>query len=233
VSAAKHALLGLLVDRPAYGYELANRLAELLGPTWAINPGQVSHTLRALQKQGMITPVAEAPTDGKGRQVMAITQKGIDAVERWWLQDPARAVPLARRPLLVKLALARPERLQAALRQIEVYRRGCAEHLNEIARQHDAVPEGPPVRTDRVLLRLGLRGDMVQLKAELEWARDAHDVVSWLLYRDSMRPGTHGADTQRAHEEREAQRRLFDRMAARHLQAAADMQAEGEDHAAP
>ena len=229
MSAARHALLGLLADRPAYGYELANRLAELLGPTWVINPGQVSHTLRALQKQGLITPVTDAPQDRKGRQVMAITPKGLHEVERWWMQQPARAIALARRPLLVKLALARPERLQAALNQIEVYRRDCAVQLNEIARQHDAVPQGPPVRTDRVLLRLGLRGDMVQLKAELEWAKDAHDVVYWLLHRDSLPTGP----ARRVDEERDAQRRLFDRMATGHLHDAADEQAGGADHAAP
>jgi len=233
VSAARNALLGLLVERPAYGYELANRLAGLLGPTWAINPGQVSHTLRALEREALITPVTDAPKDRKGRQVMAITQKGIEEVERWWLQEPSGAAALPRRPLLVKLALAGPDRLEASLRQIEDYTRDCAERLSEIARQHDAVPQGPAVRTDRMLLRLGLRGDIVHLKAELEWAKDAHDTVSWILYRDADWPPRHDrAGTQRTHAEIGAQQRLFARMAARQLQAAEDVASRGEDDAA-
>jgi DNA-binding PadR family transcriptional regulator len=228
VSAARHALLGLLVERPAYGYELANRLAELLGPTWAINPGQVSHTLRALEREGLITPAVDVAKDRKGRQVMAITQKGIEELERWWLQKPSGAAALPRRPLLVKLALAGPRRLEACLRQVEDYRCDCAERLNEIVLRHDAAAQGPGVRTDRILLRLGLRGDIVHLRAELEWAKDAHDTVSWLLYRDAGSSLAHGgAGAQRVDDERGAQQRLFGRMAARHLQDAASVAVPG------
>ena len=44
---AKHAVLGWLAHRPAYPYELADRLQERLGPTWAINSGQLSQLIRA------------------------------------------------------------------------------------------------------------------------------------------------------------------------------------------
>lgn len=233
MSAARYALLGLLRDRPAYAYELANRLQELLGPAWAINPGQVSNTLRALQKDGLIMPVGDAPVDRKGRQVMAITQQGIEELDRW-LFEPSAAASLPRRPLLVKLALARPERLEACLRQIEAYRFVCAERLKEAARRHDAVHQGEPLRADHVLLRLGLKGDMFHLDAEVKWARHAHEVVSWLLRQEAIWPGSRDrAAAKRAYDQRGARERLFGRMAARHLQPVWDSNAGEDPDAAP
>ena len=33
---SKHALLGLLLDRPAYPYQLADRMQQRLGPSWKV-----------------------------------------------------------------------------------------------------------------------------------------------------------------------------------------------------
>lgn len=50
---AKHALLGLLRERPAYGYQLGERLQERLGPAWAINSGHLYQTLKRMEQEGL------------------------------------------------------------------------------------------------------------------------------------------------------------------------------------
>lgn len=209
---ARHAVLGLLLDRPAYAYELRNRLQEQLGPTWAINSGQLSQLMSSLEADGLIRESGR----GQGRRrVVEITEDGLVECERWWFEESPGAA-LSRRPLLVKLMHARPERLQACLQQIEAYELECARRLQEVTKQHDAVSGGPQLRAEQVILRLGLRGDMFQLEGELGWAGHARETVSWLLSRDAIWPATHRRrQIASGHDRQDARERLFARMADR------------------
>nr|MBP7964807.1 helix-turn-helix transcriptional regulator [Caldilineaceae bacterium] len=48
----KHALLALLADEPAHGYELKKRVDEQLGPLWSLREAQVYNNLRILEREG-------------------------------------------------------------------------------------------------------------------------------------------------------------------------------------
>lgn len=227
----KHALLGLLLDRPAYGYELAYRLQERLGPAWAINSGQVSATIRQMEADGLIARVDRTAAAAHAkRQFFEITEKGIEDCERWRASDTP-AARLTRRPLLVKLMLAGPDRLNDALEQIDVQQRDLAEQLKELSRLFGEVPDdGLQVRADHVVLRLGLTADILELRAELEWLRQAHQMVSWLIARDAVwPPATERSDglSDEARERRAARAELFGRMRDRPLRPVSD--AEGTD----
>ena len=49
------ALLGLLLERPGHGGELANRLIARLGETWRIDPNDVYRLLKQLEAEGLAT----------------------------------------------------------------------------------------------------------------------------------------------------------------------------------
>src|ERR1700733_14786530 len=97
---AKHALLGLLLQRSAYPYELADRLQARLGPAWEINSGQVYQTVRRLEQDGLIEQVDRATAVREDRHVFSITQRGVQEFERWFV-SATRGARLSRRPLLV------------------------------------------------------------------------------------------------------------------------------------
>jgi PadR family transcriptional regulator, regulatory protein AphA len=223
---ARHALLGLLLDRPAYPYELANRLRERLGPTWAINSGQLYQTIRQLQQEQLIEHV-DGPVAGRDdRQIFAITDSGVEEFGRWF-EDITSGARLSRRPLLVKITLAGPERLKDALKQIDAYELDCAERLKELSQMKDErMPgEGAHVRADHVLLRLNLSADIFQLEGELQWARHAHEMISWLMSREAIWPSMperSGAPAEQARDRQDAREELFGRMAARHLGSAGE-----------
>lgn len=216
---AKHALLGLLLDRSAYPYQLADRLQQRLGPAWAVNSGQLYQTVNRLEQDGLIERVDGAAGARDDRHVFAITESGVEEWERWFASTTIGA-RLSRRPLLVKITLGGPERLKDALSQIDAYELECAERLKEISGRREAVPvEGPQVRAEHVLLRLGLSADIFQLEGELGWARHAHEMVSWLLGREAIWPSAHERSdelTDEARDRRDAREELFGRMAARH-----------------
>jgi DNA-binding PadR family transcriptional regulator len=217
---AKHALLGLLLHRSAYPYELADRLQARLGPTWAINSGQLYQTIRTLEREGLIEQVEDAVEAREDRHVFAITNHGTEEFERWF-NDTTSSARLSRRPLLVKITLAGPERLKRALDQIDAYELDCATRLKECSRIQEAIPsEGTQVRADHVLLRLNLSADIFQLEGELRWARHAHEMISWLLSREAIWPSAHerlGSSADAAEDRHGARKELFGRMAARHL----------------
>ncbi len=182
--AGKHALLGLLLDHPAYPYQLADRLQQRLGPAWKVNSGQVYQTTKSLERDGLIARVRDAESDREDRHVFAITDAGTAEFERWFLKTPGE-VRLSRRPLLVQITFAGPRRLGEALAKVNAYELECSKLLQQTARMREELPAaGSTVRADQLLLRLNLSADVSQLEGELRWARHAREMLSWLAQRD-------------------------------------------------
>lgn len=221
---AKHALLGFLLDRPTYPYQLANRLEGRLGPAWKINSGQVYQTMERLARDGLIERVGggEDEDDDPRRHVFAITDRGVEEFERWF--DRAKTtVRLSRRPLLLKITLAGPERLKDLLEEIDAYERDCAALVTELVRVRDENPaHGLRVRADQVLRRVSLTADIAQVEAELQWARQGRDMVSRLLTQpDAIWPSIQERSAASTDEpSQDARDEVFGRMASRHLRLA-------------
>jgi PadR family transcriptional regulator AphA len=208
---ARHALLGLLLDRADYPYQLADRLQRRLGPAWEVNSGQLYQTVKALERDGLIERVrGSAPGEHEDRHVFAITDDGVDEFERWFDQSP-EAVRLPRRPLLAKITFAGPRRLKDALVKLDAYERECAQRLAETARLREELPlDEPLLRADHLLLRLNLSTDLFQLEGELRWARQAREMLTWLEGSEAVWPSDAG---ERQRERGSARRELFTRMA--------------------
>ena len=222
---AKHALLGLLLHGSAYPYQLADRLETRLGPAWAVNSGQLYQTIERLERDGLIERVEGSGQSRDDRHVFQITESGVTEFERWF-DATTGGVRLYRRPLLVKITLAGPKRLREALGLVDAYELECAARLNELLRTRDEVPlHGSLVRADHVLLRLNLSADISQLEGELQWARHAREMVSWLLAQEAIWPSTaerSGAVSEGTRDRKCVRKELFDKMAAKHMQAGSD-----------
>jgi DNA-binding PadR family transcriptional regulator len=215
---AMHALLGLLLHKPAYRYQLGDRLQKRLGPAWKINSGQLYQTIKRMQADGLIERIDSAADDQDDRHVFAITVAGAEEFERWF-EEGSGGARLLRRPLLVKVTLAGPERLESALKQIDAYEKECAARVKELSREKEEIPVGGlQVRADDELLRFALSGDVAYVEGELKWARYMHERVAWLKHQDVIWPSTHGrpsAPTKRAHDRQSAREELFGRIAER------------------
>ncbi|HTD09635.1 MAG TPA: PadR family transcriptional regulator [Solirubrobacteraceae bacterium] len=224
----RQAVLGLLQQRDAYGYELEERLRSQLGPAWDLTSGHVSGTMKALVRDGLIEEINRA-TGGRGRRrVFAITESGAREHERWWADMTVEA-RLSRRPLLVKIALAGPDRLTEALAHIDAYEREYAEKLNELSRAREDVPSDAPIRADHVSLRLGLSADVIELEGFMRWLQHAREVVCSLQAREVIWPSRRGRSGPAGVVERDrdaARAEMFARMAARHLEPVPEQEGE-------
>jgi DNA-binding PadR family transcriptional regulator len=212
---AKHALLGLLLHRPAYRYQLGDRLQKLLGPAWRINPGQLYRTIKRLEGDGLIERIDDAEDDRDERNVFAITDDGIVEFEHWF-ENSKNEARLLRRPLLVKIMLAGPQRLESALGHIIAYEQACAACVKELTLEQEEIPAGGQrVLADDELRRFALSGEINSVDAELKWARYMHERVSWLKSQDVIWPSTyeHQDPAGRARDRQGAREELFGRIA--------------------
>jgi poly-beta-hydroxybutyrate-responsive repressor len=76
------ALLLLLRERPAHGYDLMERLPELTGED-RVEMGNLYRLLRALEEEGLVSSQWDANSAGPAKRRYAITETGTRLLEQW------------------------------------------------------------------------------------------------------------------------------------------------------
>ena len=76
------ALLVLLSDGPTHGYELLERLPELLGEE-RVDVGNVYRALRSLEDEGLVTSEWRGDLPGPAKRTYTLTDEGRDVLEAW------------------------------------------------------------------------------------------------------------------------------------------------------
>lgn len=74
-------LLLLIAEQPSHGYDLLERLENLgLGAT---DPGGLYRTLRAMEREDLVTSRWETSAAGPARRTYALTSDGMDWLHAW------------------------------------------------------------------------------------------------------------------------------------------------------
>ena len=76
------ALLLLLRERPAHGYDLLERLPPLIGEE-RVDVGNLYRVLRALEEQGLVASAWDEALPGPAKRTYELTEAGTAALERW------------------------------------------------------------------------------------------------------------------------------------------------------
>jgi len=76
------ALLLLLRERPAHGYDLLERLPSLLGDE-RIDVGNLYRVLRSLEEQGLVSSEWDESVPGPAKRTYELTAAGREALDRW------------------------------------------------------------------------------------------------------------------------------------------------------
>jgi PadR family transcriptional regulator AphA len=164
----RHALLGLLADRPMSGYELAQRFEASVGRTWSAGHSQIYPELVRMADEGLVSAGEPGP---RGRKTYAITGDGRQAVQSWLAEtEPDRTVRDEAALRTFFLWLMEPE---AARAHVEGARAPAAEVLVALKATAAARrPATPAERSQRLALEAGLR-----------WAQARADWAEWALQR--------------------------------------------------
>jgi DNA-binding PadR family transcriptional regulator len=136
----RHVVLGLLVERPGYGYDLQQRIDARLG-FLGLSESAVYKILERLEREGWIEETGQRRIGitrrGAPRVMYRATPLGLDHFRTWMATPCERA--LLRDELQAKLTVAVPEDLQDLLAIAEAQRRECLTELAELRLRQPAL----------------------------------------------------------------------------------------------
>ncbi|MFI1764143.1 PadR family transcriptional regulator [Streptomyces sp. NPDC020800] len=162
----KHALLGLLSERPASGYDLLKRFETSLANVWPATQSQIYTELTKLAGSGLITIAAEGP---RGRKEYALAEEGMAELRHWLTETkPQRNT---RSDLLLRvffLGVLPPERARAYLTGLADMSEREYEQLKQLDAAIDWDDDNLSVH-GRIALEYGLRFNAMR-REWAEWA---------------------------------------------------------------
>src|SRR5882757_10011914 len=136
----RHAVLGLLAERPASGYDLMKLFETSLANVWPATQSQVYGELGKLAAAGLLAVSAEGP---RGRKEYAITDQGLAELRHWLTETEPERVRRSETLLRVFfLGILTPVEAQAYL-DLEAARAGAGHAaLKELEGSVDWAEEG-------------------------------------------------------------------------------------------
>jgi DNA-binding PadR family transcriptional regulator len=136
-----HAVLALLADKPAHGYELKSSFEQAVGDQWGgLNIGHLYQILDRLSRDGLIESERRPQPVKPDRVVHHLTAAGRTELERW-LSEPSTRQRGYRDDFFLKLMAAAQARDQQTLDG--VLRRQRAHLLRELRSLTEARAQSP------------------------------------------------------------------------------------------
>jgi DNA-binding PadR family transcriptional regulator len=159
------ALLGLLLERPGHGGDLANRLSVRLGETWRVDTNDVYRLLEQLEKTGLAVSRDEPKRNNQRRTHLVYypTEETPGALTLWMeTLLPREPVRLG---LQAKLSVARQQDARRLLAALKAYERECL-----VLAQLVSPTDGPPRSWTALCMDCTRDSVYAQLEVEIGWA---------------------------------------------------------------
>jgi DNA-binding PadR family transcriptional regulator len=160
----RHAILGLLAQRPRHGYELRAAFEAVVGDdNWDVKPAQIYTTLDRLEEAALVKTTSDLG-EGKepSRRIYAITPGGISELSDWF----GNPVPTEhqRDEFYVKLMVGLASGKADPSRLIQSQRAHLFQELHAATAQRDR--HDPATEIAQILL---LDKAIMHLEADLRW----------------------------------------------------------------
>jgi DNA-binding PadR family transcriptional regulator len=177
---AKYAVLGLVIERPGYGYQLAQRLEERFG-SCEFAPSGVYSALDQLSRDAYIRSAGEmgaGPTERAApRTIYEATAEGIGHFEAWMLD--ASPTPPLRDELHMKIALCRPRDLPRLIEMVRRQEIACMGRLRDLKLRAQEDPPHPQ-EWSSLMRTLARDAEVAVWNARIEWLQNARELLEQL-----------------------------------------------------
>jgi DNA-binding PadR family transcriptional regulator len=177
---AKHAVLGLVIERPGYGYQLAQRLEDRFGSS-AFAPSGVYSALDQLSRDELIRSAGEMGARpsrrAAPRMIYEATEEGIDHFEAWMLE--ASPAPPLRDELHMKIALCRPVNLPRLIDLVYGQELACMGRLRDLKGRAEEDPADPN-EWSSLMRTLARDAEVAIWNARVEWLQGARELLEQL-----------------------------------------------------
>ncbi|MGI8335908.1 PadR family transcriptional regulator [Actinomadura scrupuli] len=162
----RHALLGLLIERSASGYDLLKLFETSLANVWPATQSQIYTELTKLADTGLIAVSAAGP---RGRKEYTLTDEGLAEFRHWMVQAPPRKSTRSDELLRVFfLGVLTPEQARAYLEGLAATAAADRDALVKLGESIDWGGDGLSVH-GRLALEYGLRFSAMR-RDWAEWA---------------------------------------------------------------
>jgi DNA-binding PadR family transcriptional regulator len=178
---AKHAVLGLVIERPGYAYRIASgvrrqlRFADLADsyPYWALEKLETEGLVRRVDENGR--PLSNG-TSGR-RAIYEATPSGVASFEDWLLSTAAE--PPLRDDLHFRIALCRPRDATRMIELIHGQELVCLGRVQDLkrAREEDEVE---CTEWDRMVTVVSRDAELAFWNARIEWLRGVRERLEGL-----------------------------------------------------
>jgi len=196
---AKYAILGLVIERPGYGYQLAQRLEERFGSS-CFAPSGVYSALDQLSRDELVRAAGEmGPGPARRsapRMIYEATERGAEHFEAWILGSSP--TPPLRDELHMKIALCRPGNLPRLIDLVYGQELACIGRLHDLTQGSQGVDgsagdagaqiAGEPQDWSRLMRALTKDAEIALWKARIEWLRSAKELLRRLLTQAELPP---------------------------------------------
>jgi DNA-binding PadR family transcriptional regulator len=177
---AKYAVLGLVIERPGYGYQLAQRLEERFGSS-GFAPSGVYSALDQLSRDDYVRSAGAMGTGpakrAAPRTIYEATEEGIDHFEAWMLA--ACPAPPLRDELHMKISLCRPRDLPRLIEMVYGQELACMARLREL-KQRAEEGRADPQDWPTLMRTLARDAEVATWNARIEWLQSARELLEQL-----------------------------------------------------
>ena len=160
----RHAVLGLLAQRPRHGYELRAAFQALVGgeDNWDVKPAQIYTTLARLEQGGLVTEESVEQAAGPEKRIYALTPNGRKTLKEWFASGIAPEHQ--RDEFFLKLMIALASSVADPYTLIHTQRNHLYQQLHDITAQRSRAD--PKTELANILL---LDKTVMHLEADLRW----------------------------------------------------------------
>jgi DNA-binding PadR family transcriptional regulator len=164
----RYALLALLAEGEAHGYELLKRFTQRLGPFWQPNVGQIYQLLHELEARGLVAR-RDIAAGTRLRRRFRTTPRGERTLRAWLARRPAWPPPL-REEIFIRFLAAERDGCGALRAQVD---RQEAEYRRYVSGLHEEA-----VRPGSSLTRQLTHAAVVaQAEAHLHWLARCRELL--------------------------------------------------------
>lgn len=160
----RHAVLGLLAQRPRHGYELRAAFEAVVGgeENWDVKPAQIYSTLSRLEKGGLVAENSVGQNGGPEKRVYAITPAGRATLIEWFATGIEREHQ--RDEFFIKLMLSLVSNEANPRNLLQTQRTQLYQEMHAITTQRNNL--NPKAELARILL---LDKAIMHFEADLRW----------------------------------------------------------------
>jgi DNA-binding PadR family transcriptional regulator len=159
----EYPLLGLLIQQPAHGYRIHQRLTTDLGQIWHISLSQVYNILKRMETHRFIIGQMQEQVGSPAKRHFKATQKGAKRFEEWLKTPSGSSVRAIRVEFITRLYFALAINKEEASHLIDEQIKESHKHLEILKDALDLLP------LDQVFNRLALELRVHQLESILDW----------------------------------------------------------------